>query len=84
VNPTIIGTAYLAVFATLIAPYIPTSIIWLLCVSGASSMLYIVVVLLALGISEIEVMVLRSIEERYAIDLEPIDPIITFLAGRQS
>lgn len=82
IGPTVVGTAYLGGITIFIAPEIPETFLWLLGVSGIFSVLYCGTVLLLFGLSKTEIMVLRSAEEKYGINLKPIDPLIRFLSNR--
>lgn len=82
VGPAAISIPFLGGIAVLIAPSVPGTFLWLLGVSGVLSVLYSGVVLLVFGLTPTEVMILRSIEEKYGINLKLLDPIINFLANR--
>lgn len=82
VRPLALGIPFLGVFAAVVAPEIPTTLLWLVGTTGLFSLCYVVAVVVTFGLSETEVMIIRSAEERYGIDLGPIDPLIQRLADR--
>lgn len=81
-RPVVVAAPLLAAFAGYVAPAIPTTLLWLLAATGAFGVVYLGGVLLAFGLSDTEVMLIRSAEEQYGIDLTPIDPIIHRLSNK--
>ncbi|AEN05338.1 polysaccharide biosynthesis protein [halophilic archaeon DL31] len=79
-GPALVALSVLGVFTITVAPVIPTTVLWLLSVSGAVCLLYVVSVLVLFGISQTEVMVLRSAKEQYGLPMP--DPLIEFLHRR--
>lgn len=78
VGPALVAVPFLGGLAVVVAPAVPTTVLWLLGVSGLACLLYCVLVLVVFGISQTEVMVLRSIEEQYGVPVP--DSIVEFLA----
>ncbi|MDB2276452.1 flippase [Halorubrum ezzemoulense] len=78
-RPGLIAIPFLGIVAVFIARSIPGTFLWILGSSGVLSVLYIGIVLLIFGLTSTEVMVLRSIEEKYGISLERVEPIINYL-----
>jgi hypothetical protein len=68
--------------AVAIAPSVPTTFLWLLFVTGVGSAFYVSLVLLLSGLSETEMMVLRSTQERFGIDSAALDWLIQRLPRR--
>lgn len=81
-RPGLIAVPFLGLVTGLVAPLIPGTFIWILGISGVMSILYSGIVLVMFGLTSTEVMVLRSIEEKYGISLERVDPIIDYLERR--
>lgn len=82
IGPAVVAVPFLLGLVQFVVPSVPTTLPWLIGVSGVFSVLYGCSVLLVFGLSETELMILRSTEERYGISLEPFEPIIQFLADR--
>lgn len=79
-GPALVALGVLGVFELIVAPTIPTTVLWLLGVSGLVCLLYVVSVLVLFGISRTEVMVLRSAEEQYSLPIP--DRLVEFLHRR--
>jgi O-antigen/teichoic acid export membrane protein len=77
VGPALLAVPLLGGLAVVVAPAVPTTVLWLLGVSGLACLSYCVLVLVVFGISQTEVMVLRSVEEQYGVPVP--DPIVEFL-----
>ncbi len=82
IGPAIFAIPFLIGVRALVAPAVPSSFLWLVSASGTLSALYGGAVLIVFGISNTELMVLRSAEERYGISLETIEPLLEFLSKR--
>lgn len=80
IGPTAISIPFLGGIAVFVAPNVPGTFLWLVGVSGVLSALYCGTVLLTFGLPKTEVMILRSIEEKYGVNLGPIEPLIRFLS----
>jgi O-antigen/teichoic acid export membrane protein len=80
IGPTLISIPFLGGIVAFVAPNVPGTFLWLVGVSGVLSVLYSGTVLLALGLPETEIMILRSMEEKYGINLDPLEPLIRLLS----
>ncbi|PSP72826.1 hypothetical protein BRC86_11400 [Halobacteriales archaeon QS_3_64_16] len=78
-GPALLAVPFLFLLA-LVADSVPISLFWLLSVTTVAALLYVSGVLVLFGLSETEVMIVRSIEEKYGLDLGPVDPIIDRLS----
>ncbi|TKX86269.1 hypothetical protein EXE43_09335 [Halorubrum sp. SS5] len=76
-GPALVAVATFGVFTVAVLPTVPTTVIWLLGLTGLSCLLYCALVLILFGISETEVMILRSAEEQYGISVP--GPVVRFL-----
>lgn len=76
--PVIVAMPLLAVLF-LLKSAIPTRFLWLLGVSGLSSAVYIVIILLLFGLSSKEVMIFRSVQERFGVQFGLIDRLLEYL-----
>jgi O-antigen/teichoic acid export membrane protein len=79
-GPALVALGIFSVFGFIIASTIPTTVLWLLGVSGVVCLLYVVSVLVLFGISQTEVMVLHSAEEQYGLPVP--DLLVEFLHRR--
>ncbi|MCU4718034.1 flippase [Halapricum hydrolyticum] len=79
-GPALVAIGIFGVFGFIVAPTVPTTVLWLLGVSGVACLLYVVSVLVLFGISRTEVMILRSAEEQYGLPVP--DPIVELLHRR--
>jgi len=77
-GPALLGVLVLGGLAVIVTPAVPTTFLWYLGISGAACLVYCILVLLVFGISEAEVMVLRSAEEQYGVPVP--DSVVEFLA----
>jgi peptidoglycan biosynthesis protein MviN/MurJ (putative lipid II flippase) len=82
IRSALVAVPLLVVFVTVVYPVVPTGILWIIVTTGLFAIVYIGVVLIAFGLSGTEVMLIRSAEESYGINLGPIDPIIHYLSKR--
>ena len=82
VRPLLPGVPFLLIVWTVVAPSTPGTLPWLLAVTGITTTIYITLVLVLFGISETEVMIIRSVEKRYDLDLSRIDWLIARLAEK--
>ena len=80
IGPVIVAAPLLGAFALFVAPHVPATLPWLLVMSSLFGAVYIVIVLLAFGLSETEVMIIRSAEERYGIDIAALDWLVRRLS----
>jgi len=55
---------------------VPKSLLWLLTVSAAFAAVYIAAVIVTLGFTREDVMVIRSVEDNYGISLGPLDAVL--------
>ena len=82
VGPSVVAVPFVGGIAIFLAPEVPGTFLWLVGVSAFLAITYIALVLLLFGLSQTEVMILRSVEEKYGVDFEPVDPVIEFLLER--
>jgi O-antigen/teichoic acid export membrane protein len=82
IGPSAVAVPFVGGIAVFIAPSIPGTFLWLVGVSGLLAVAYTALVLIIFGLSSTEVMILRSVEEKYGVDLGPLDPVIEFLSER--
>jgi O-antigen/teichoic acid export membrane protein len=80
-GPALLGVPVLGGLAVVVAPAVPTTVLWLLGISGLTCLVYCMLVIVVFGISQTEVMVLRSIEEQYGVPVP--DSIVRFLVRRR-
>lgn len=80
VRPVIVALPFLGVFTFVVAPEVPARLLWLVGITIIFSIGYIGTVLAMFGLVETEVMLIRSIEEKYGIDLGPLDHVIRRLS----
>lgn len=78
----VIGIPFLAFVGIFVLPATPGTILWLLAITGMTTTAFVVTVLLIFGLSETDVMIIRSAEEQYGIPLERVDWLIRALANR--
>ena len=81
VQPLAAAVPFVAATA-FIAPSVPTTILWLLAVTAVATGAYVVAILVLFGLSETEVMVIRSAEERFGLEFLPVDWLIRHLPDR--
>jgi O-antigen/teichoic acid export membrane protein len=81
-RPLVIAVPFLAAVVTVVAPRTPTTFLWLVAVASASALVYVVAVLVAFGLSETDVMIIRSAEERFGLKTAAVDWLIRRLANR--
>jgi O-antigen/teichoic acid export membrane protein len=81
-RPLAIAVPFLAIVTTVIAPRTPSTVLWLMSVTGLTALAYVTTVLLAFGLSETDVMILRSAEEKYGLDFASLDWLIRRLSDR--
>ncbi|WP_312911942.1 oligosaccharide flippase family protein [Natronosalvus caseinilyticus] len=74
-TPVLISLPFVAL-AVLIRPIIPVSFVFLVLISGLFSIAYVLVILSITGLFQYEIMILRSIEEKYEIDSWMLDILI--------
>jgi len=77
-EPLVVAVPFLTT-VFLIAPSVPTTVLWLLAVSGIASVTYVSVVIGLFGFSSTEVMVIKSTQERFGLELGPIDWVVRHL-----
>lgn len=82
IGPALTSIPFLAGVTAFISPFVPGTFLWLLTISGVLSILYSAIVLVVFGISETEVMILRSAEEKYGISIGRFNSIIRFLTNK--
>ncbi|MFC7231479.1 flippase [Saliphagus sp. GCM10025308] len=73
--PVLISLPFIAI-AGLVIPVIPASFVWLILVSVAFSLTYLLSILLVTGISQYEVMIIRSVEEKYGLNIWLFDVLV--------
>jgi len=76
----VLAIPFFAVVGTVVAPATPGTFLWLLGVTGLTSLVYVVVVLAVFGLSRTDVMIIRSAEEKYGLPLSRLDWLITRLS----
>lgn len=81
-GPTILSVPFLGGVSLFIAPAIPGTFLWVLGISGILTFLYGSGVLFMFGLSETEVMIIRSAEDKYNIRLGPLNTIIDILSKK--
>lgn len=77
VGPALLAVPVLGALGVVVAPAVPTTFLWFLGISGVTCLAYCVLVLVAFGISQTEVMVLHSVEEQYGVPVP--DSMVEFL-----
>lgn len=82
IRPVVPALPFLAVMWILIAPVMPRTLLWLVGITGVATVGYVTAVLVLFGLTETDVMLLRSAEERYGLPLERIEWVVRFLANR--
>jgi O-antigen/teichoic acid export membrane protein len=80
IGPAAVGSMLIGAFAVWVGPLVPGTFLWLVVASGAFSVVYLLVVLTLFGLSTSEVMVIRSVEERFGLPLGPFNRVIRFFA----
>jgi len=81
-RPVLPAIPFIGLLAAVVAPMTPTTILWLVAVTGLSATVYVAVVLVAFGLSETEVMIVRSAEERFGLEFAVVDWLIRRLSRR--
>jgi O-antigen/teichoic acid export membrane protein len=81
-RPLVIAGPFLAGVAVFVAPRTPTTILWLVAVTGVTTLGYVVAVLVAFGLSETDVMIIRSAQEQYGLDFAAVDWLVRRLGER--
>lgn len=81
VGPTILSVPFLGGVLLFIAPTIPGTFLWVLGTSGVLTFLYGSIALLIFGLSETEVMLIRSAEEKYNIRFGIVDTLVNILSN---
>ncbi|WP_424018999.1 oligosaccharide flippase family protein [Halorientalis pallida] len=76
-----LAVPFLAVVWTVVAPATPGTFLWLVGITGVTATAYVVAVLLVFGLSETDVMIIRSAEEQYGLPLGRVDGLIRWLAN---
>lgn len=76
-----VGIPLFAVLGTVVDPVVPTTLPWLIVVTGAFATLYVSTVVVLFGLTDTEVMVVRSAAERYGLELGPLDALLTRLSN---
>jgi O-antigen/teichoic acid export membrane protein len=82
VRPVVLAVPFLWIVASVVAPATPGTFLWLVGTTGLASTVYVTVVLLVFGLTETDVMIIRSAEEQYGLPLGWIDWLIRRLADR--
>ena len=81
VQPLAAAVPFVAATA-FVAPSIPTTILWLLAITAVVAGGYVITVLVLFGLSDTEVMVIRSAQERFGLEFGPVDWLIRHLPDR--
>ncbi|MFD1588587.1 oligosaccharide flippase family protein [Halorientalis brevis] len=81
-RPIALAVPILVVVWQVVSPATPSTLLWLIAVTGLTALVYAVTVLLTFGLSETETMILRSAEEQYGLDLTRFDGLIRWLSQR--
>lgn len=79
-QPVVLAVPLFGLLITVVVPMVPTTIFWLLAVSGLFGVVYVSLTVVLFGISDTEVMLIRSIEEKYGRDFPPLDTVIDHFA----
>lgn len=82
-RPVLIGIPLLGLFGGFVAPVVPVSLLWLVMSTAVFATLYIGIVVFTFGLSPTEEMIIRSVEERYDIDLGPLDGLVNYLSKQR-
>lgn len=82
VRPVVLAVPFMAIMTAVVAPATPPTVLWLVATTILTAAAYVVTVLITFGISETEVMILRSAEERYELNLTSVDWLIHRLSER--
>lgn len=82
VRPALVAVPFLAGFAVFVAPRVPTTVFWLVAATVLFAVAYVGTVLAAFGLSDTDVMLIRSAEEKYDLDLGSVDGLIDRLSER--
>jgi O-antigen/teichoic acid export membrane protein len=82
VRPVILAVPFLWLVASVVAPAIPGTFLWLVATTGLTSAVYVAAVLIVFGLTETDVMIIRSAEERYGLPLGRFEWLIRRLADR--
>jgi O-antigen/teichoic acid export membrane protein len=82
VRPLVVAVPFLTAVTAFVAPRTPTTFLWLVAVAGLAAIVYVVAVLVAFGLSETDVMILRSAEEQYGLEFAAVDWVIRRLSRR--
>lgn len=84
VDRSLLGPAVIAVPAALVGyallPYLPRTLLWMGAFGAVYAAVYVVAVVGTVGLTQTDVMLLRSVEEKYGIDLGPVDALIRWLS----
>jgi hypothetical protein len=81
IQPLVAAVPFVAATA-FVAPSIPTTILWLLAITAVVAGGYVITVLVLFGLSDTEVMVIRSAQERFGLEFGPVDWLIRHLPDR--
>lgn len=73
--PVVVAAPLLAGLAA-IAPVIPGTLLWIVAVSAGFGLAYLLAVVLTLGFEEEEVMLVKSVEEKYGLSLGPVTTVV--------
>jgi O-antigen/teichoic acid export membrane protein len=74
-KPAVVAVPLLGV-AVLLQGVVPERLLWIVGYTALFGLAYVVAILLTLGIRPEEVMLLRSVEERYGLSLGPLDAVV--------
>lgn len=80
IGPAIVAAPLISAFVLFVAPHVPATLPWLLVMSSLFGSVYVAIVLLTFGLSETEVMIIRSTEERYGVDIAALDWLVRRLS----
>jgi O-antigen/teichoic acid export membrane protein len=81
VQPLAIAVPFITA-TVFVAPSVPTTILWLLAITAVVAGGYVIAVLVLFGLSDTEVMVIRSAQERFGLEFGPVDWLIRHLPDR--
>jgi len=79
---SVLAVPFLLIIWTIVAPATPGTFLWLFGITCLTSAIYVAAVLAVFGLTETDIMIVRSAEERYSLPLSRVDWLIHWLAKR--
>lgn len=77
-----LAVPFLFVVSTVVAPATPGTFLWLLGMTSLISLIYLTAAVIIFGLTETDVMIIRSAEEQYGLPLGRLDWLIRRLANQ--